>query len=473
MKTQDEIFEICSVCEKRGFDPKRGIICSLTNDKPYFEENCSYLEIDEKEIVALENKAKEELEELRNRDITGWLALFLWLGIGGGALLSVIRNFIGGYDSDVNLWVNIFSYLQLFILVCTAIGAIVAFYAKKGNAVAWAKTYIAMIALDGLACLIISVLADTTNSLEFVESIRSFFWAATWFMFLLYSVDVEMLIPKKIRFWGKLEKIFLLIYSVLLISFVSAIFYVVSTEDNIIISKSGEIEFAIEEINKETPLKIDEGVNLQKVEIEGNNIIYYYELGMVLKSDFEDYVLNLYNKSLKYSEIQSIINEIDPDLNNFVNTCFDAGYNLKYVYLDDIQEVLYEFEISFADVEFAKNNAIVCPKNDFISIIKEYNEILPMTYMGDATLVDISFSNDSTLTYSVNLPEMSRAELKHYIPFDYLNQYVLENWNALQDPIIQIAELNKMYISFDFNMHNGVNYVTIDVTPQMYNNQLQ
>lgn len=469
MKTQDEIFKICSVCKNRGFDPKRGILCSFTNDKPYFKENCSNFLLDEKEITLLEKQAKEEFEERKNKDITGWLAVFLWLGIAGGAMLSVVRNFIGGYDSDVNLWVNIFSYLQLLILVCTAIGAIITFYAKKGNAVAWAKTYIVMIAMDGLACFMIYVLSNTTNSLEFAESIRSFVWATTWFTFLWCSSDVEMLIPKEIRFCGKLEKVFLLIYSVLLISFMAAIFYVIFTEDNILISKSGEIELVIDEINKETPLKLEEGIYLQKMEIKDDYVVKCFALDMVLKSDFDDYVLKLYNKSLKYSEIKTILEEPDPDITNFVNTCFDAGYNLKYIYLDDIQDVLYEYEISASDIEFAKNNTIVCPKKDFISIIDEYNDILPIQYMGDATLVNISLSNDSTLTYSVNLPEMTRAELRQYIPFDYLKQYVNENWNALQDPIIQIAELNKIYISFDFNMHNGIDYVTIDVTPEIYN----
>ena len=53
MKIQDEIFKICSVCKNRGFDPRRGILCSFTNDKPHFEEKCSNFSPDEKEITLL------------------------------------------------------------------------------------------------------------------------------------------------------------------------------------------------------------------------------------------------------------------------------------------------------------------------------------------------------------------------------------------------------------------------------------
>lgn len=470
MKTQDEIFKICSVCKNRGFDPRRGILCSFTNDKPHFEEKCSNFSPDEKEITLLEKKAKEEAEERKNRDITGWLAVFLWLGIGGGVILSIIRTFLTGfYNNHLNLWVNLFSYLQILIIICTAISTIVTFYAKKGNAVAWAKTYIAMITLDGLACFLVYILSNTTNNLEFAESIRSFVWATIWFTFLVYSADVEYLIPKKTRFWGNLEKVLLLIYFILIVSYTIAISFLVTTGNDIVTSNKGKVEIVVEELSKETPMKLEDGVYLQKILIEDNKIIRYFSLDKILKSDYNNYILKSHGKTLKYQEVKSLINNSDPDTNDFLNICFAAGYDLIYIYLDYMNQVLYEFEISASDIEFAKNNTFICPKKDIIELIEIYDAILPTSYMGDATLTNISLSNDTTITYSINLPEMTSDELRQYIPFDYLKQYVYENWSALQDHIIQIAELNQMNISFDFNMYNGCDYVTIEFTPEEYN----
>jgi len=38
--------EICKVCVKRKFNPKKGIVCSITDSKPTFLDNCSDYEVD-------------------------------------------------------------------------------------------------------------------------------------------------------------------------------------------------------------------------------------------------------------------------------------------------------------------------------------------------------------------------------------------------------------------------------------------
>jgi Na+-transporting methylmalonyl-CoA/oxaloacetate decarboxylase gamma subunit len=44
-----ERLEFCRICQNRHVDFKTGLVCSLTNEKPEFEENCNHFLKDEKE----------------------------------------------------------------------------------------------------------------------------------------------------------------------------------------------------------------------------------------------------------------------------------------------------------------------------------------------------------------------------------------------------------------------------------------
>lgn len=52
--------EYCKKCTKQKFDPRQGIICSLTNQKADFEGECGHFEIDKAKIVTETEKQKSE-----------------------------------------------------------------------------------------------------------------------------------------------------------------------------------------------------------------------------------------------------------------------------------------------------------------------------------------------------------------------------------------------------------------------------
>ncbi len=52
--------EYCKKCTKQKFDPRQGIICSLTNQKADFENECEHFEIDKAKIVTETEKQKTE-----------------------------------------------------------------------------------------------------------------------------------------------------------------------------------------------------------------------------------------------------------------------------------------------------------------------------------------------------------------------------------------------------------------------------
>ena len=57
---RDKQLEYCRKCIKQKFDPRQGILCSLTNQKADFENECAYFEIDKAKIDAVIEKNETE-----------------------------------------------------------------------------------------------------------------------------------------------------------------------------------------------------------------------------------------------------------------------------------------------------------------------------------------------------------------------------------------------------------------------------
>lgn len=61
--TLNERLEFCKICSIRHVDFKTGLVCSITNEKPQFEDNCKDFLKDEKEA---ERKLKMKLDAAGN-----------------------------------------------------------------------------------------------------------------------------------------------------------------------------------------------------------------------------------------------------------------------------------------------------------------------------------------------------------------------------------------------------------------------
>ena len=61
--TLKERLDFCTICENRKVDLKTGLVCSLTNLKPDFENTCKFFKKDEKEA---ERKLKMKLDATGN-----------------------------------------------------------------------------------------------------------------------------------------------------------------------------------------------------------------------------------------------------------------------------------------------------------------------------------------------------------------------------------------------------------------------
>lgn len=400
-------------------------------------------------------------------NISGWLAFFLWVGVLGGACISVVLQLLNlEYGFSWIFWVV--DIIMISCLIITAIKTVRAFLKRESNAVSWATTYIAMIVLDGIISLIIG--GATNDSSMYPSAIRQFLWGGIWFTYLRSSVKVRRVIPSSNRTWKWFEKIVLIIYLLTLLVFTTSIINITKDENatNVFITNNTFIDESIAESNKDLPMVIEGGVILQEIKKENNSIIYVYQHNNVHKSETDtDYLKE--NAMVSKHEILyewSKNTFSDP----FADACFKEGFSITFKYNDANSKFLYSITITPDEYnQIVENKSYKCPINVIQNLVNEYNATLPIEYMGSASLTRIYLSQkNSQLVYNVTLPIVSKEEIDAMNSL-YLKNYILENWSDLSDSMNRLAIVNQMNIVFDFFTHSGKHHCAIKITPNDYN----
>lgn len=221
MTIEDQL-KFCKVCKNKRMNVQKGIVCGLTGEKPDFNELCPNYEEDAKEVKK-EKQVQVERERATKEHLTisGWLAIFLWLVIGGGAIASLILSILDVYR-DFNFIILLYYLIFLPCIILTAYLTIKGFYKRDPKAVSLAKTYIAIKAIDTISSIIMSVILDDYTGIQ--QIVRSMIWCGIWYSYIVDSKKVKVLIPEEIRTWGKTEKLILaivLMLNILLLTLVS------------------------------------------------------------------------------------------------------------------------------------------------------------------------------------------------------------------------------------------------------------
>ncbi len=128
--TREEQLEFCSVCTKRNFNPKMGIICSITNEKATFDGICTDYNEDEKE-KSLEQMQIQSKSDYSNKSINkGRITLFiigglyLLVGIYEGFLMAFHTIEFGLIDWAIGLLflgLGVWSYRDAFVALITGL----------------------------------------------------------------------------------------------------------------------------------------------------------------------------------------------------------------------------------------------------------------------------------------------------------------------------------------------------------------
>lgn len=461
--TREEQLRFCSVCKHRKMDMQQGMLCELTNAKADFDGTCPKYDEDAKEKAKNERIEKEYQETLT---VSGWLAFFLWVGVGFGAVGSCIFAIASLKDIGLTFTTGIIYVLYLVSLLITAILTIKAFYQKAPNAVALAKTYIFMIAIDGVVNIANCIILNDDSM--WVDAIRSFIWAAIWFSYISNSTHVENMIPKSTRTWNITEKILIAIYALSCALLVGSLAHFVNNpSDSNFYQKDYLVDSAIEAANEELPDYSEPSVTSLKMVKEGNNVVYSFKINNMteLLDENTAWELSLVNKQEMLADAAV---EQDQDIINVMNIFFDGGYNVCYRYLNANGDILYNVIINGEEYNNALNMgaSFKCDEKAYQSLLDYYTSLLPVEYMGDAVLLNIQHSTNA-LTYYVQLPEMSEYDLI-FIDQKYLKEYVVDSWESLDDNLKTLAKLNGEEIVYRFFTSDGDEHCVVTLTKEDY-----
>lgn len=94
--TSQEKLSVCKQCLNRKFDSKQGIVCSLTDAKPTFEEQCEEFDHDAsvKSIYISEEIASQDDDEISTGKAINYIIIGLGLVLGGIAATTMSSEYI-------------------------------------------------------------------------------------------------------------------------------------------------------------------------------------------------------------------------------------------------------------------------------------------------------------------------------------------------------------------------------------------
>lgn len=171
-------------------------------------------EIIEKEFVTENNNNGLETDELgesiytsewlkENTNIHGWLSFFFF-AIAIGGLISAGYPIVTFNAADYagNVWLSAIDVLLGIGMLAIAIYTIYAFTQRKPNAVFYGRLYVVLVFVTNIITLIDNSDAELGGV---KQSFRGIIWGIIWFLYLLYSEQVQEVIPKTFRKVGKID----------------------------------------------------------------------------------------------------------------------------------------------------------------------------------------------------------------------------------------------------------------------------
>lgn len=248
--------------------------------------------------------------------IGGWLALFLYLGIGGGIVLTAIQTFSELAKGNLPPLLN---WLFIgFTIVYFALGifTITAFHKRNPDAVALAKTFVVITFISGVVGLI---------GEDYTAAIRTLIWSLVWFAFLCTSTKTERIIPRSYRKFSTRCWILIIATCVLAGSLVGAVIWEVNKKreglqtmsQNLLSLNLAPGEYS----NGEFIVKIPEGFNYSEQLEDGMKILQFSSsnTNIVMYGTYESFGINDFNDTWKEFEKGMEMNiqgtSVDLDIN--------------------------------------------------------------------------------------------------------------------------------------------------------------
>ncbi len=134
-----------------------------------------------------------------NTKIQGWLSFFLFVLLAGGILSAGYPLFTFNFEDYAgNYCLASVDILTGFILLGIAAYTFYAFLNRKPNAVFWGEVYVVLVFGSNLLNLLAGGADDDIlNGTK--QMAKSMVWSVIWLLYLIFSKQVKMIIPKSFR----------------------------------------------------------------------------------------------------------------------------------------------------------------------------------------------------------------------------------------------------------------------------------
>ena len=168
------------------------------DDTPVGKHDENTILVEEETVVVATEKREyvHNIQDAAEEKISGWLAFFLWVGIGLNLVISFIQVL---FQADV-----LIGLLYVTVFAVIGIKTIVAFYKRHENAVPLAITFCLMSAMNAIyTAVAFSILGLGTSTWSLFWGLL---WASIWLTYLKASYVVNDMFPVSERRWHKFEK---------------------------------------------------------------------------------------------------------------------------------------------------------------------------------------------------------------------------------------------------------------------------
>lgn len=332
-----ERIRVCATCQNCKRDIKRGIVCSLTDDKPTFNYNCpNYIEDEVAAKNQLEKDEQRRCDESYSEVLPGsaWFRALGFYSIINIVIFSLGIQFIISLGSTQILQgcseFNIIpSVIAFSIMALIPVFMFWTWYLTTRYQSVYAYTLGIIVYFCDILLLIYLLFVSSDMSLI----ISLVFNGGVLIHLLINRFSSGFNDVSEIAF-SKIHKI---LYSIVAMISIGALFYVVYTFHSIIPNENDSVEELVDKFDKTMPYDYGNGVMFVDVYVEDKDVYFVYS---VPDSDINNF--NQPSNDEKINLLRESAREIKDDI--LLNKIKNNGYNMVWKFCCDDECV----EISFS-----------------------------------------------------------------------------------------------------------------------------
>lgn len=237
-------------------------------------------------MIKLPDDPNKEPERLY---FDGWVHFFLWGNVLSNTILLSLQ-----LDTIVHSGVLTPPFLALRVgyliaFIITGAMTIISFYTRQKNAIAWATTFLVMVAFNLLEIIVLICINYTNARLAYI--INAGIWLIFWLYLIRNAYNLKKIFPPEEREWRLPERIILAVFIACMGCYsVGVIQTELDPYHNTIYTRDMQVQIAIEELTKVTK-KDHYGVSRDSLVREGDTICMYGHYWRLEREDLRPSVL--------------------------------------------------------------------------------------------------------------------------------------------------------------------------------------